>query len=225
MGTKLSRAERFQDSRLYHNKNGKETIREVAEKLNFSKTVLEALENDNDERDVGYSKIKVLAEHYGVSADYLLGLDDCPSIEHNHKVVQAITGLSPKSIKALNFLNETKNEKYCTYNKYAIAFLNRVLERAFEMIQEKSMDDGASEVTNGVPTILGDLENYINCKNVVGILPKGCKKGKEAEQFKKYVIYEYGGIAQMIPYRTFVREFAIKDIESQLNDLMREGEK
>lgn len=226
MGTKLSRAERFQDARLIHNVNGKETIREVAEKLNFSKTVLEALENDNDERDVGYSKIKILAEHYGVSADYLLGLDDFPSIEHNNKVVESITGLSSKSVKALSFLNKTKREKYCTCNKYAIDFLNRVLENAYISIQEISIDDGENEVTNGVQTIFSDLENYYNCDEIIGVVPKGCNPKNEAvEPFTRFAIYKYGDVIKQVPYKEFAREFAIKDIEVDLKYLMKEEEK
>ena len=52
-------------------------------------------------RDVGYSKIRKLAEYYGVSSDFLLGLSDTPSVKEDIQVVCKTTGLTENAIAAI----------------------------------------------------------------------------------------------------------------------------
>lgn len=49
-------------------------------------------------------KIVALARYYGVSADYLLGLSDCPSPNEDIKTVHKVTGLSEKAIENVHAL-------------------------------------------------------------------------------------------------------------------------
>ena len=77
---KLSRGERFQDARQVHNKNGRQTMDEVASAIKIKKSMLSDLENDDIQRDVKCSYIALLSKYYGVSSDFLLGLTDDPSV-------------------------------------------------------------------------------------------------------------------------------------------------
>lgn len=77
--SKLTRGERFKDARTVFNKNKKQTMDEVFAATGVGKSAIQALEDDNISRSVGYDKVAKLSEHYGVSADYLLGISDVRS--------------------------------------------------------------------------------------------------------------------------------------------------
>ena len=59
----LTRGERFKDARIVHNQHGKQTMDEVAAATGISKSLIQALENDDKERSVGYDKVAALAAH------------------------------------------------------------------------------------------------------------------------------------------------------------------
>lgn len=68
--------ERFKDARIVHNKNGKQTIREVESATGVNYGKIQRVEDG--EGEVGHTCIAPLAKHYGVSTDYLLGLCEDP---------------------------------------------------------------------------------------------------------------------------------------------------
>lgn len=70
----LQRHERFQDARLVYNIHGKQTMDEVAAATGISKNMISDLENPEKDRDVGCRSITKLADYYGVSIDWLMGL-------------------------------------------------------------------------------------------------------------------------------------------------------
>lgn len=74
----LTRGERFKDARIVFNRNGKQTLREVEQATGVNKAKIQALEDDEKSRSVGYEDIAALARHYGVTTDYLLSLTDDP---------------------------------------------------------------------------------------------------------------------------------------------------
>lgn len=99
----LTRGERFKDARTVHNQHGKQTLSAVAENTNIAQSLIQALEDDDSTRDVGYNKVAVLAKHYGVSIDWLCCLSEDPS-----RIPGAVDelGLSPQAIDNL--------KKYCS---------------------------------------------------------------------------------------------------------------
>ena len=100
--TKLTRGERFKDTRILHNKNGKQRISDVARETGVSQSCISDLENDDKERGVSYYDVKKLAIHYGVSVDDLLGVHggERPSY------VCEYTGLSPDVISGLHSIKD-----------------------------------------------------------------------------------------------------------------------
>ena len=58
-------------------KENKETQDHLAEVLGVRKTQISEMENGN--RTTTLEKLALICEHYGISADYLLGLTDDPN--------------------------------------------------------------------------------------------------------------------------------------------------
>ena len=94
----LTRGERFKDARTVHNQHGKQTLREVKNATGVNESLIQALEDDNSTRSVGYDKVAALAKHYGVSVDWLCSISDDPL--RSPGAVDEL-GLSPKAVANL----------------------------------------------------------------------------------------------------------------------------
>ena len=99
---KLTIGERFKDARTVHNKNGSQSMDEVYNATGVFASMIKDLEDDDKNRSVGYDKIAALAKHYGVSADYLLGLSPNPTTNKDIDAICNYTGLSQSSIQCLH---------------------------------------------------------------------------------------------------------------------------
>lgn len=106
--SRLERGERFKDARLEYNRNGRQTLRAVYDATGISTSLIQELEDDSSSRDIGYLKIQKLAEHYGVSIDWLLGLSDVVTVSPEMSVACEITGLSETAVK--NIQRETATD-------------------------------------------------------------------------------------------------------------------
>ena len=98
--TTLTRGERFKDARTVYNQHGHQTMAQVHKATGVSTSLIQELEDDSD-RDFGYCKIVKLAEHYGVSIDWLLGLAPAKTVDPEIQGVCKYTGLSEASVKYL----------------------------------------------------------------------------------------------------------------------------
>ncbi len=69
-------------ARTKYNQNGSQTLGQVSRDTGIDKTLIAGAEKDKDNpRIIGYAYIAKLAKHYGVSADFLLGLTNEPTYE------------------------------------------------------------------------------------------------------------------------------------------------
>lgn len=117
---RLTRGERFKDARIVHNQHKKQTMDEVSAATGVSKSLIQSLEDDTLNRSVGYDKVAKLAEHYGVTTDYLLSFTEDP--QRNPAAADEL-GLSAKAIKTLSIL-----KKHGEIGHGYLDFFNLVLE-------------------------------------------------------------------------------------------------
>lgn len=96
---------RFKLARTKYNKHGYQGVPTVEKQTSVSHSVINALEitlqPPAKPRETSYLTVKKLAEHYGVSADYLLGLDDYPTKDVSIRAVQVATGLTSEAIESI----------------------------------------------------------------------------------------------------------------------------
>lgn len=108
----LTRGERFEDARRIHNQHGRQSMEEVYAQTGVSASMIKDLEDDDKIRSVGYDKVVILAKHYGVSTDYLLGLSSHPKVTNDFDYVCEYTGLSKESIENLIRLKKMYKESW-----------------------------------------------------------------------------------------------------------------
>lgn len=106
MPKKLEIHERFKDARIIHNKNGKQTMEEVANATGIQKSMISSLEKD-DTRGASFRDVAKLAKHYGVSMDWLCGLTELPTVNSDIRAVCEKTGLSVKAVECLFFIQQS----------------------------------------------------------------------------------------------------------------------
>lgn len=126
---KLTRGERFKDSRTVYNPHKKHTMDEVAAATGVSKSLIQSLEDDESNRSVGCDKVAKLAEHYRVTTDFLLGLSGDPSSRPS--VIDDL-GLSLKAVDTIEQLDmyDTPNGQiqFRSASSHALDVLNCLLE-------------------------------------------------------------------------------------------------
>lgn len=136
---RLTMGERFKDARLVHNQHGKETTGAVEKATGVCKSTLSQIENDK--RDPGAKTVSELAKHYGVSADYLLGLSEVITPDATAQAVIAYTGLSEDNVRTLHNAAESsggtiiaeEEDRQLTFdgNKPFLDCLNDLLDAVF----------------------------------------------------------------------------------------------
>lgn len=109
-----------------------ETQRELAIAIGVEKDTINRWESAK--RGIKAQDIAKLAQHFNVSADYLLGISEIATVNTDIKMIHDYTGLSTEAIKNLRFLSFKKDkDRYLlggfTVNDYCtpISFLDRVL--------------------------------------------------------------------------------------------------
>lgn len=115
---------RFKLARTAYNQHGKQSVKTVSEETGISKSLIDDLEsNVGNKREVSYLKVKKLAEYYGVTSDYLLGIIDCPSADYDLQSVYYYTGLSVEAVEAI------RNNQVCDEIDPGMYMLNLVLQK------------------------------------------------------------------------------------------------
>lgn len=85
------------------------TVRSLAKDLNVSVGVLSDWQNGN--KTPRGDSIMKLAEYFGVTADYLLGLTDASVIDTDIRISCDTTGLSEKAVEILSGMEKSDVEK------------------------------------------------------------------------------------------------------------------
>ena len=115
--------ERFMKARTIYNKNGNQNKKEAAAGAGVTESILSNIENDDIDRDVGCSHVIALANYYGVTTDYLLGLSNAPTNDESVISAVSFTGLS---VETVNKLNRFKNDES---HPFRIDMINSLFEK------------------------------------------------------------------------------------------------
>ena len=97
-----TRAERFESARTEFNIHGSQSIAEAAKATGIQASMISDLENNDKNRGVSYEAVAALAKHYGVFADYLIGLSAVPSRQADVQAIEKYTGLSMLAVERLS---------------------------------------------------------------------------------------------------------------------------
>lgn len=164
---------------------------EVAEESCHSKA------KKNEGMSVKY--LRCLADFYGVSSDYLLGLTDIPSADPNTQTVHKFIGLSGEAIDFLR-LSHRKNPIYLRND--AISFL--LENERFQLLLDMIIGFGTSRgkkipydvASNGVAPIVTDTDVFrskaIDLFSSILLDSKGVFPENEAERgFYGFCCYQY----------------------------------
>lgn len=95
-------AERMTELRKKHNF----TQEDIAKYLDCNRATVANYENGKRQPD--YNTLIKLAQKYGVSTDYLLGLTDVTTADRDLKFICDYTGLSEKSVQILHFFKDSE---------------------------------------------------------------------------------------------------------------------
>lgn len=111
---------RFKLARTAHNQHGKQSANDVKEATGISASLINDIEAEDPAkiRGVSYLVVKKLAQHYGVSSDYLLGLTDVPRKGMTIREIVAIDEIVDALDSASKRLKDVvaKEEHKCTQN-------------------------------------------------------------------------------------------------------------
>lgn len=132
---KTTRGERFEDAR--RSMPGNLSLRAVERLSGVPYAIIQALEDDNNDRGVSYKEIMKLAEFYNVSVDYLLCVTDTPTRDATTQAICQETGLSEKAVNRIR--------GYESLPRY-----DELPEIQKQKIQSSNMGDLAKKVYNGL---------------------------------------------------------------------------
>ena len=99
---KLTTGEKLKDLRNKAGLTSEQLCDKLYEKYGYviNKSKYNYMENDKGQ-DFGYKAFVCLAKYYNVSVDYLLGLEESPTVDKDTKVVEKTTGLSAAAVSSI----------------------------------------------------------------------------------------------------------------------------
>lgn len=130
-------ADRFSDARTIYNQHGPQTMREVERSLkkmgcSITYSYISTLESGT--RNPSLIIAATLAEYYGVSLDWLVGLSDVVRIDDATRNVQDLTGLTESNVSAL--MNWKADQDKAIKNNETGLTLTDVANRIFGFITQ-----------------------------------------------------------------------------------------
>lgn len=136
---------RFKMARTVYNQHGTQSTKEVEKETGVTKSLIEDIESTAGKpRNVGYLTVKKLAEYYGVSSDYLLGLSNTPSTKEDIQAACKTTGLSTLAIEWLRSLVDKPND----LGNLNAVLENKTFQAVLPFIEELKNVQIAAEMNN-----------------------------------------------------------------------------
>ena len=155
--------------RIVHLRGEKETQQQLADAIGVKREIVAFWETRK--RCPNTEQIKKIADHFHVSADYILGLSD---IESPDKTVQAIceyTGLSEKAVELLHLANKSEVSE----SRRTLHFLNLVLG---DYMDKHPLPFPSDDI---IDTLFFDLDRYVTADQVELSAPISFRGEDESE--------------------------------------------
>ncbi|MBE5814289.1 MAG: helix-turn-helix transcriptional regulator [Clostridiales bacterium] len=111
---------------------GERTQAEAAQAIGLKASAYSMYEGER--REPGFDTLVMIADHYGVSTDYLLGRTECKSIEQDMQNACALLGISQATAEQLSFLKEHEPQALWIVDDFA-----GNLERVFSLASHANM--------------------------------------------------------------------------------------
>ena len=218
----LTRGERFKGARLDHNQHGKQTMDEVSAATGVGKSLIHALEDDENDRSVGYDKVAKLALHYGVSANWLLCLSDDPYITASAaddlrlsadavKIIKnrlALTNFGDECMEGLNSLIEKgyfldiawRVKDFCEQVREYVSLMaeyETAKDDSIILDSFKILDDIESTISSTYPKYQGKYRIFTGYRFIAA------EKREIVDEFEKCIesISEYNRLLEILPHR------------------------
>lgn len=161
----------------------------------------------NGDRTISTEYVIKYAKHFGVSADYLLGLSDVATTNIEIKAICEYTGLSELSLKVLNMYNQIKQLESDIYKNGCIDVINFLLEKSY--------------INNDLFNTLHNLTNHSFSNEILELeiedkLIDLCSKSNE-DVYK--MIYDNGTIIVGSAYRNHIVDYAEHLCSNLIHDL------
>lgn len=144
----LTRKERFEEARTFHNQHGFQSTQAVIAATKVSSATINGLEN-NDEYGASCNAVVKLADHYGVSVGYLLKNSEMRNPDDVLQDISRYTGLCDEAVFHLHsypVISRVLNA-LCVYNRTHLLefcnYLDWISEKTAEI--EKKIQDGESD--------------------------------------------------------------------------------
>lgn len=113
-------------------------------------------------KGMNITRLTALADYYGVSTDYLLGVSDCPSTRKDIKTVQKTLGISPKATENLISIVEAPRTRALPFPASAQK-RNWALVRAMDILFES---DDLLQIMESIANLMdaaNALKSYEQC--------------------------------------------------------------
>lgn len=178
----MAKDNRFQQARTLYNQHGSQTVKQVAQDTGITPSLIDELESNTSKRGVAYQKVLTLAEHYGVSLDWLLGRHD--SVKTVNPEVSAICKYVHLSEEAVDFLSMDGGDRISDYliSSGSLSVLSDLIESYIFVTQEHRQKSIKLECT-----VKREAEGKADKYDVNGALNKRNEAYKEAA-FEEYRI-------------------------------------
>lgn len=175
--------ERFADLRA---KSGL-SIAALSDKTGISETGLRNYESKKENRMPRVSELIEIAKTFNVSADYLLGLSDVPSLNADIQGVCKYTGLSEMSVKWIKYQTQSTDENGIPLeglNERYSKTLNTLLEDEcfWELCMHLWMLEDASNRDFALTPEVVESNNHLGSKeHLIDLFNKKCRIKEECE--------------------------------------------
>ena len=154
--------------------NKHESQRKISKSLHMDHSTLSRYLSKANVYHPSVDTLIVLADYFGVTTDYLLGLSDCPSVEIDTQQASKTTGLSSEAITLINSLTYSSQELRLGsfYEQYYLNWTKPEISDFLNNENSASFISLALSDESYFPKIIEYLRYFVRCYVLANTFPK-----------------------------------------------------